>query len=1592
MDQDQLKILFKLKNYSIFDKINKNGGPIISKILNKLSDWKKTPQVFIQYNDNLSYQQNFRARIITTDSQLNPLIGAKISIHEIDADQNVVRIYNSIITSKDGEIIEIEIEFLDINKEESDLFKNIILVVEYENEIRKVPLSLIQLTRGEYGIYIFTDRLIYKPGQRVYAKIFAWQIIDGIYKINQSEDLRLSLYSGSGRKLFIKKLNLNEFGTVDIDLPLSKELEEGKYYIEAKIGNSRKQLPLKIEYFKKPVIDLKVDTYPNYLLLGSSIEIDLEAQYFWDELVTDGEIKITLEDENAQQISYLKANTDYNGRWRGTLDIPPNLESTKGILKISIKDKFERQDSKEVELVFSPKDFYFTIRKTIFKSGEINTVPIELVRPDDIPLENCKVFSALNLNGISLFARSISDNRGFAYLSFNIPSLEETLETQIVYEFLFGSRRESVVKSITILPTIESEVEEIVENLLILEVDRELVQIGETINIRIESETNSPTYLIIKKDDVLEYEQLPANRLTNYKLKVDRRYWGKIRVEAFSFTNEGDLAKSETKFTVGLENKPLKISIEGFKENYRPGEKAEIEIEVFQGDKPVESSLHAALIDKSVLELGGSQEDPIKCLFNNQILNKEINTYFSWDRALFVNDIGELLELLNYLAYLNKDLILSIIYLISNIEKRELIDQNTIKSCLKILIDAINRHSNNNTPLWLYFTSDDSFIDELKFNLFDYIFLKYLEYGDEISNLSTILNELINRKDIEKTENEYLSVFERIAKICISYYPQLRIFYPILNFNDQYIKNTDPELAENIENLILRDVEKNPLKSMLNSEELQKAAIIFRLGSRILITGFEGMIEPMDASWCIIGYPKYTSIMTDVEHYQREYYEGESIGGGKDRTTMMALMQSDDTPKMDDGLIAIEEELPILGKIRKSFPETALWISNFLFDSINPYHISFEMPDTIGRQELIVIGSTKDCEIGISKRECLVTQDFFIKVNLPNKINLGEELVFQTLLTNNYDVDLICDIVLESDYMEINSIESVENKIQVNVPRNSTISNEWVGKPIKIGNSVLKMQASSQKYIDMVEYPIEIFPPGQPFIESYTTQVSDKINGEFRINYDNIPAARDLSLSVVLDGITGALQGVERLINYSHDCNEQISSAIIASSLAIQYLNRTDKITASIIHEAEDKIASGLQLLLSRRNSNKTWSWYNEEETNLEITLQVIEAFIEASKIGYDLETDILVPSCDSVLREINDQIVNMPYKSYTPINLVAKAYLILKNIISEKKLTNLLKFLKENVSRISDPYKLANICYVLKMAGMDVSNHLNWLENRSKNDDGLKYWESKGSLVDNIGSTAAVIRLLAFTEWNNDLLSRSKNWILKQWDGELGFGSTAKNLEVIRSLLTIPEVLSNYEIEIKLNDAVIKRFSISPDNYEEQIFDLRHIKMPQISDDSLLSVVIKSDKKDFLSIVNLLDKKWYLPDQDIQKESTNISISKNYTNLHPQLNEPIQCELELIVREKQPIVVIEDNLPSGFILDVDSVADEGVDHEIVANKIKFYLCEFDGECKFSYNIIPILSGKVFSSGAIAYSMYNEREFVSWTPATIFEIGGKEVI
>ncbi|MEA2070273.1 MAG: actin, cytoplasmic 2 [Asgard group archaeon] len=61
----------------------------------------------------------------------------------------------------------------------------------------------------------------------------------------------------------------------------------------------------------------------------------------------------------------------------------------------------------------------------------------------------------------------------------------------------------------------------------------------------------------------------------------------------------------------------------------------------------------------------------------------------------------------------------------------------------------------------------------------------------------------------------------------------------------------------------------------MSEEILQEKALVIDNGTGLSKNGYAGEDQPRSVFPTLIGYPKYQSIMTDVEHYVREYYIGE---------------------------------------------------------------------------------------------------------------------------------------------------------------------------------------------------------------------------------------------------------------------------------------------------------------------------------------------------------------------------------------------------------------------------------------------------------------------------------------------------------------------------------------------------------------------------------------------------------------------------------------------------------------------------------------------------------------------------------------------
>ena len=86
------------------------------------------------------------------------------------------------------------------------------------------------------------------------------------------------------------------------------------------------------------------------------------------------------------------------------------------------------------------------------------------------------------------------------------------------------------------------------------------------------------------------------------------------------------------------------------------------------------------------------------------------------------------------------------------------------------------------------------------------------------------------------------------------------------------------------------------------------------------------------------------------------------------------------------------------------------------------------------------------------------------------------------------------------------------------------------------------------------------------------------------------------------------------------------------------------------------------------------------------------------------------------------------------------------------------------------------------------------------------------------------------------------------------------------------------------------------------------------------------------------------------------------------------------------PLIVIEDYLPTGFILDEPSLSAQSIHFEITGSKLKIYLENFLGNKTISYRLISTTRGEFVATGALAYSMYNPQDTTASTIPIVLQV------
>ncbi len=542
------------------------------------------------------------------------------------------------------------------------------VIINKGNDSTVIPtgesrLDYVSAAFSAEKIYLYTDKPIYRPSQEVFIKGIYRIGYDGNYEIYRDKKINLKIRNSKGNEIFNENLEINDFGTLNTKLVLSKEAPLGMYRVCAEQYSC---ISFDVQEYVPAPFEVKVKSDKEEYISKDTVNLEIEANYYFGVPLEGGEVTYTISSQNYYFDKYSDGYFNFGSRWyywapyhygdKFILRDKVSLDG-KGKAKISqlfdfeklFKDKEDRKSkiilvdvtvrNPQGQSVSSQKSFivhsglfYLGLKpdKSFFPKNEkiglrIKTVNIkgEGIKIRDIDLKLYKVTwdhnKRLGADGAYQYTWEKKRELVKDYNNFDTDRKgnffqELKVDTEGVYELEASASDEmgnlvwSVYniyvfgeREVSVRPTKNTELE--------IEAEKTDLSVGEEARIIIKSPYREAKALIsVERGKIFSYEirEIKGN-LYNYNFRIEEEHIPNIYTSVLLLSSEPEIKFGKVEFKVNTDTRKIDIQVKSNKNHYLPGEEVTLDIiaKDFRG-QPVSAELSVSVIDLSVLALKGN--------------------------------------------------------------------------------------------------------------------------------------------------------------------------------------------------------------------------------------------------------------------------------------------------------------------------------------------------------------------------------------------------------------------------------------------------------------------------------------------------------------------------------------------------------------------------------------------------------------------------------------------------------------------------------------------------------------------------------------------------------------------------------------------------------------------------------------------------------------------------------------------------------------------------------------------------------------------------------------------------------------------------
>jgi len=259
-------------------------------------------------------------------------------------------------------------------------------------------------------------------------------------------------------------------------------------------------------------------------------------------------------------------------------------------------------------------------------------------------------------------------------------------------------------------------------------------------------------------------------------------------------------------------------------------------------------------------------------------------------------------------------------------------------------------------------------------------------------------------------------------------------------------------------------------------------------------------------------------------------------------------------------------------QIRKNLQETAFFLPQLKTDEKGSVIISFTAPEALTRWKFMGLAHTKDLSYGMINEEVVTQKDLMVMPNAPRFLRENDDIYLSAKISNLTENALAGNATLQLfDALTMKPVDNLflnNNAGQsFNTRGKQSASVSWKLKvPESVQAVVFRIIAKSGSFSDGEENALPVLTNRMLVTESLPLPVRGQ--GTTNFTFANLAKAdksntlrhQSLTLEFTSQPAWYAVQALPYLMEYPHECTEQIFSRYYANSLAAHVANSSPRI------------------------------------------------------------------------------------------------------------------------------------------------------------------------------------------------------------------------------------------------------------------------------------------------------------------------------------------------------------------------------------------------------------------------------------------------